>query len=89
MTVHLSIGVWWNPSWLTTPLLNHFVYPYERNKMIVCYASSCRLSVEDEWLKSARDRALPIDGGPIWFSKMMEWLASLDTGWEGWEWFES
>jgi hypothetical protein len=31
-----------------------------------------RLSVEDEWLESTRDRALYIDGGPIWFSKMME-----------------
>jgi hypothetical protein len=25
----------------------------------------CRLSVEDEWLESARDRALSIDGGPM------------------------
>jgi hypothetical protein len=35
----------------------------------------CRLSVEDEWLKSTRDRALSINGGPMWFSKMIEWLA--------------
>jgi hypothetical protein len=34
-----------------------------------------RLSVEDEWLESARDRALSIDGGRMWFSKMIEWLA--------------
>jgi hypothetical protein len=25
----------------------------------------CRLSVEDEWLESAHDRALSIDGGPM------------------------
>jgi hypothetical protein len=33
------------------------------------------LSVEVEWLESARDRALSIDGGPMWFSKMIKWLA--------------
>jgi hypothetical protein len=27
----------------------------------------CRLSVEDEWSKTARDRVLSIDGGPMWF----------------------
>jgi hypothetical protein len=27
----------------------------------------CRLSVEDEWLETARDRALSTDGGPMWF----------------------
>jgi hypothetical protein len=26
----------------------------------------CRLSVEDEWLESARDGAPSIDGGPMW-----------------------
>jgi hypothetical protein len=31
-------------------------------------------------LESARDRALSIDGGPLWFSKMIEWLAELETG---------
>jgi hypothetical protein len=59
---------------LITLILNHFVYPYKRKIMIVCYASWCRLSVEDEWLESAHDRALSIDGGPMWFSKMIEWL---------------
>jgi hypothetical protein len=34
-----------------------------------------RLSVEGKWLESAHDRALSIDGGPIWFSKIIEWLA--------------
>jgi hypothetical protein len=79
---------------LRTPLLNQFVYPYERNITIVCYAQWCRLSVEDEWLESTHDRALYIDGGPMWFSKMIEWLACLETrrdnkgkmentGWEG------
>jgi hypothetical protein len=34
-----------------------------------------RISVEVEWLESAHDRALSIDGGPMWFSKMIEWLA--------------
>jgi hypothetical protein len=28
--------------------------------------------VEDEWLESARDRALSIDGGAMWFSMMIE-----------------
>jgi hypothetical protein len=28
--------------------------------------------VEDEWLESARDRALSIDGGPTWFSRMIK-----------------
>jgi hypothetical protein len=32
----------------------------------------CRLSVEDEWLESAHYRALSINGGPMWFSKMIE-----------------
>jgi hypothetical protein len=57
---------------LRTPLLDHFVYPYEINITIVCYALLCRLLVEDEWLKSAHDRVLSIDGGPIWFSEMIE-----------------
>jgi hypothetical protein len=39
--------------------------------MIVCYAYLCRLSVENEWLESTRDRALSVDGGPMWFSKMV------------------
>jgi hypothetical protein len=26
-----------------------------------------RLSVEDEWLQDPHDRALSIDGGPMWF----------------------
>jgi hypothetical protein len=26
-------------------------------------------------LESTRDRALSIDGGPMWFSKMIKWLA--------------
>jgi hypothetical protein len=30
----------------------------------VCYASLCRLSVEDEWLEFASDWAPSIDGGP-------------------------
>jgi hypothetical protein len=34
--------------------------------MIVCYAYLYKLSVEDEWLESACDRALSIDGGPMW-----------------------
>jgi uncharacterized protein (DUF779 family) len=29
----------------------------------------------DEWLESARDMTLSINGGPMWFSKMIEWLA--------------
>jgi hypothetical protein len=31
--------------------------------------------VEVEWLESARDRALSNDGGPMWFSRMIEILA--------------
>jgi hypothetical protein len=27
------------------------------------------------WWKSAHDRALSIDVGPMWFSKIIEWLA--------------
>jgi hypothetical protein len=41
--------------------------------MIVRYAFM--LSVQVEWLESTRDRALSIDGDPMWFSKMVEWLA--------------
>jgi hypothetical protein len=37
----------------------------------------CRLSVEDEWLESARDRALSIDGGLMLFSKMIEWFCII------------
>jgi hypothetical protein len=28
-----------------------------------------------EWLESAHDRDISIDGGLMWFSKMSEWLA--------------
>jgi hypothetical protein len=35
----------------------------------------CRLLPKDEWLESARDRALFINGGPMGFSEMIEWLA--------------
>jgi hypothetical protein len=35
----------------------------------------CRLSVEDEWLESAHDRAISVDGGPMRFRKVIEWLA--------------
>jgi hypothetical protein len=27
----------------------------------------CRLSVEDEWSETTHDRALSINGGPMWF----------------------
>jgi hypothetical protein len=27
----------------------------------------CRVSVEDEWSETARDRALSPNGGPMWF----------------------
>jgi hypothetical protein len=75
MILHLSIWVWWNPSCTKNILLNHFVYPYERKTTIVCYAQLYRQMVEVEWLESARDTALSIDGGPMWFSKMIEILA--------------
>jgi hypothetical protein len=38
-------------------------------------SNTSRLLVEDEWLESAHDRALSIDGGPMWFNNMIEWLA--------------
>jgi hypothetical protein len=31
--------------------------------------------LEVEWLSSTRNRALSIDGGPMWFSKKIEILA--------------
>jgi hypothetical protein len=34
-----------------------------------------RQMVEVEWLESAHDRALSIDGGPKWFSRIIEILA--------------
>jgi hypothetical protein len=34
-----------------------------------------RQMVEVEWLESTHDGALSIDGGPMWFSKMIEILA--------------
>jgi hypothetical protein len=37
--------------------------------------SFSRQMVEVEWLESAHNRALSIDGGPMWFSKMIEILA--------------
>jgi hypothetical protein len=48
--------------------------------MIVCYALLCRLSVEDEWLESAHDRALSIVGGPMWFSRMIKWWHNWRPG---------
>ena len=67
MIVHLRVGVLWNLVALGTPLQEYLVYPYERivNDSMLCLV--CRLSVEDEWSKAARDRALSIDGGPMWF----------------------
>jgi hypothetical protein len=38
---------------------------------------SYRLSVEDKWLESARDRALSIDGGPMWFSKKIRMVGII------------
>jgi hypothetical protein len=29
------------------------------------------LSVEDVWLESTHDRALSLDGGPMWISKII------------------
>jgi hypothetical protein len=51
------------------PLQKYLVYPYERidNDSTLCLV--CRLLVEDEWLKAARDRALSIDGGHMWFRR--------------------
>jgi hypothetical protein len=40
--------------------------------MIVCYAELCRLSIEDEWLESAHDRALLTLEVLFGFSKMIE-----------------
>jgi hypothetical protein len=33
------------------------------------------LLVEDEWSETAHDRALSIDGGPMWFSGLIGMLA--------------
>jgi hypothetical protein len=41
----------------------------------------CRLSVENEWSEIAHDRALSIDGGPMWFSELIGMLAQLEAGW--------
>jgi hypothetical protein len=41
----------------------------------------CRLSVEDEWSKTASDRVLSIDGGPMWFSGLIVMFAQLEIGW--------
>jgi hypothetical protein len=38
------------------------------------------LSVEDEWSETASDRALSIDGGPMWFSGLIKMLAQHETG---------
>ena len=54
----------------------------------------CRLSVEDEWSKANRDRALSIDGGPMWFKSSDRFVVNLrpggatrgkveNIGWEG------
>jgi hypothetical protein len=42
--------------------------------MIECYTWLYRQTIEVEWLESARDRALSIDGGPMWFSRMIKIL---------------
>jgi hypothetical protein len=67
MIVHLCVGVLWNLVALGTPLQEYLVYPYERkvNDSMLCLV--CRLSVKNEWSKAARDRALSINGGPMWF----------------------
>ena len=67
MIVHLRVGVLWNLVALGTPLQEYLIYPYERivDDSMLCLV--CRLSVEDEWSKTAHDRALSSDGGSMWF----------------------
>jgi hypothetical protein len=60
MFVHLSIGVWWNPSCTKNTLTKPLCLPLWKK--------------QNEWLESTRDMPLSIDGGPMWFSKMIEWL---------------
>jgi hypothetical protein len=75
MIVHLSIGVWWNPSCtkntLTKPLCLH-LWKKDNDSMLRLVVLA---TVEVEWLESAHDKALSIDGGSMWFSKMIEILA--------------
>ena len=77
MIVHLRIGILWNLVALGTPFQEYLVYPYERivNDSILCLV--CRLSIEDEWLKAARDRAHSIDGGPMWFMSSDRFMALI------------
>jgi hypothetical protein len=67
MIQHLRIGVLWNLVALETPLKECLVYPYERivNDTMLCLV--CRISVEDEWSKTTRDRALSSNGHPMWY----------------------
>jgi hypothetical protein len=51
----------------------------------------CSLSVEDERLESARNRALSIDGGPMWFKWIDQdvgiigdWVGQLGESGEYW-----
>ena len=67
MNVHLRIGVLWNLVALGTPLQEYLVYPYKRIAIDSMLCLVYRLSVEDEWPKAARDRALSIDVDPMWF----------------------
>jgi hypothetical protein len=41
----------------------------------------CRLSVEDEWLESAHDRALSTDGDPMWLKWICGDVAEIETRW--------
>jgi hypothetical protein len=56
------------PSFIMKPLTSYLVYPYERldDDSVLCLVT--QPIVEHEWLETTRDRALSIDGGPMWFT---------------------
>ena len=60
-------GVLWNLVALGTPFQEYLVYPYERivNGSMLCLVD--RVSVEDGWSETTRDRALSSDEGPMWY----------------------
>jgi hypothetical protein len=68
------------PSCIMTPLQGYLVYPNERVVNDSMLRLVCRLSVENEWSKAARDRAPSRDGGSLWFILAIRLWHKFETG---------
>jgi hypothetical protein len=58
-------------------LTSYLVYPFERivNDSMLCLV--CRLSLEDEWSKAARNRVPSHDDSSMWFMLAIGFVAQI------------